>query len=98
MDDAQRQRYATIGSAFLSRVAQRLSDLDPSEISAAQLPGFIRAAQELQQLGEPREDLASRRERVVQSQVDALEQPGVCVVCGAPFEFFEDHADCAATA
>lgn len=69
MDQEQRERYATVGTAFLGKVAQRLTRLDPDDIPVAQLPSYIKAARELQQVGQEHEDPASRRERVVAAQL-----------------------------
>lgn len=52
MTPEDRQRYATVGSAFLGKVAQRLTSLNPEELSAADVARWTDVAVKLQQLGQ----------------------------------------------
>lgn len=51
-DDEMRERYATVGSAFLGKVAQRLAKVDPDELSPADLARWTDVAMKLQQAGQ----------------------------------------------
>jgi hypothetical protein len=51
VDDQQRARYATIGQAFLAKVAQRLANLDPETLSPAELARWADVALKLQEAG-----------------------------------------------
>jgi len=52
--DQQRDRLVTIGSAFLGKVAQRLTTLNPDELSAADLARWTDVAAKLVQAGNHR--------------------------------------------
>jgi len=58
-----RDRYATIGSAFLAKVARRLQSIDPDDLSAADLARWTDIALKLEQAGRPRHpyNAAARR-------------------------------------
>jgi hypothetical protein len=51
MTPEERQRFATIGSAFLGKVAQRLQTLKPEELSAADVARWTDVATKLVQAG-----------------------------------------------
>jgi hypothetical protein len=51
VDDRQRERYATIGQAFLAKVAQRLANLDAATLSPAELARWVDVALKLQEAG-----------------------------------------------
>jgi hypothetical protein len=51
VDDRQRERYATIGQAFLAKVAQRLANLDPATLSPGELARWVDVALKLQEAG-----------------------------------------------
>jgi hypothetical protein len=51
MTPEERQRFATIGSAFLGKVAQRLQNIKPEELSAADLARWTDVAAKLVQAG-----------------------------------------------
>ena len=53
MNEQERQRIATVGSAFLGKVAQRLQTLQPEELSAADVARWTDVALKLQQAGQP---------------------------------------------
>jgi hypothetical protein len=53
VNEQERQRIATIGSAFLGKVAQRLQTLQPEELSAADVARWTDVALKLQQAGQP---------------------------------------------
>lgn len=50
-DRESRERWATIGSAFLGKVAQRLSNIQVEELSAADTARWADVALKLQQAG-----------------------------------------------
>jgi hypothetical protein len=52
--DQQRDRLVTIGSAFLGKVAQRLTTLNPDELSPADLARWTDVAAKLVQAGNHR--------------------------------------------
>lgn len=51
MTDQQRDRLATIGQAFLGKVAQRLTTLKPEDLSPADLARWTDVAAKLVQAG-----------------------------------------------
>lgn len=75
MDDADRRRFAAIGSAFLGKVAQRLQTVKPEELSPADLSRWTDVAAKLVQAGATHEPydrearLASQR-IVVDGELD----------------------------
>jgi hypothetical protein len=52
MNQQDRERLATVGSAFLGKVAQRLQTLKPEELSAADVARWTDVALKLQQAGQ----------------------------------------------
>lgn len=58
----EENRLAIIGSAFLAKVAQRLTTIDPDTLDPADLPRWIEVALKLEQAGSSRKiyDRAAR--------------------------------------
>ena len=69
MTPEERQRIATVGSAFLGKVAQRLQTLKPEELSAADVARWTDVALKLQQAGQPH-DGYDREARLADARVD----------------------------
>lgn len=73
-----RQRYATVGTAFLGKVAQRLQNIEVEKLSAADVARWTEVAMKLEQAGQLRRNHPGRRDEYL-SQITRPEgsEPGV---------------------
>lgn len=76
MNEQDRERFTTIGSAFLGKVAQRLQNIKPEDLSPADLARWTDVAAKLVQAGQTHEpyDRAAREEAQRIQHHDGLEE------------------------
>jgi hypothetical protein len=74
MTPEERERLATVGSAFLGKVAQRLQTLKPDELSAADVARWTDVALKLQQAGQ-QHDVYDRDARERSQRITVDDEP-----------------------